>query len=594
MGYDLVVMGFSSASVIWRTFKKYRLHLGGLVLLGFAGALFEGVGINAAVPLLSFLVDGQSTPLDGISTTIRGLFAFAGITFSFRFLLGFIVALFLARAVALAVFGYLRGWIIADFLYHETSAMLRKLFAASWPFLLQQKLGVVHTTIIRDLQRTSNLLGSVSQAIQSFSGFLIYLLVALNISPTTTLCTLAGGGLLLVVVRPFLSRTRHAGETMSETEKQLSQFITEHTIGMKSLKTAGAESRAMRAGDRMLAALRFLQIRLAFIMSLSTSLFQPFTIIFVIVLFAVTYHLPGFNLISFAATLYLIQKIFTYLESGQSSLHVISELVPYAQQTISFKHELSVHKEEKQKGQKPFVFNKAITYEGVSLSYPGAGTVLHGIDMQIEAGKTVALIGPSGGGKTSTADLLMRLFEPAEGRILLDGVPAQDIELAQWRAQFAYVSQDIFLFNGTIEDNIRFYRDELTQGDIEEAARQANIYDFIMSLPEGFKTTTGDRGVMLSGGQRQRVALARALAGKPQVLVLDEATSALDHESESLIQSSIKNLHGRVTVLIIAHRLSTVENADRIVVLERGRILEQGSPQELRATPGSYFAKHSA
>ncbi len=587
-------MSLSTITIIWRTFKKYRLHMAVLVVLGFMGAILEGIGINAAVPLLSFLLDAQSTPLDGITHILREFFEMIGVPFTFRFLLGFIVVLFLGRAVALAIFGYLRGWIIADFLYHETGAIMRKLFAASWPFLLRQKLGVVHSTMVRDLQRTSTLLGSVSQAIQSFTGFCIYLLVALNISPIMTLFTLVGGGVLLVVVRPFLSRTRRAGEDMSSTEKHLSQFITEHTMGMKSLKASGQEVRAMGAGGRLLAMLRRLQIRLALVSSLSGSLFQPFTILFIIGLFAVTYQMPGFNLVSFAATLYLIQKIFTYLESGQSALHIISELVPYAQQTITFKHELSVNKEEKQPGQKPFEFERAIAFKDVSLAYQAGENTLSNLTFSVEAGKTTALIGPSGGGKTSIADLMLRLFEPTEGQITLDGVPAKDVSLSEWRNAFGYVSQDIFLFNGTIEDNIRFYRPELTQADIEEAARQANIYDFIMSLPDGFKTSTGDRGVMLSGGQRQRVVLARALVGKPKVLVLDEATSALDQESESLIQSSIKNLHGQVTVLIIAHRLSTVENADHIMVLERGRIVEQGSPAELRAKPDSYFAKHTA
>lgn len=585
---------FQNIKVLWHTFAKYRLHLSALVVLGFLGALLEGIGINTAVPLLSFLLGAESTPLGGITQIVRDLFTMLGVPFTFRFLLAFIVGLFLLRALALAVFGYVRGWISADFLYHETDTMMRRLFAASWPFILQQKLGVVHSTMVRDLQRTTALLTSLSQAIQSFTGFLMYLLVALNLSPITTLFTLVGGGTLLMFVRPFLSRTRQAGEDMAATEKQLSQFITEHTMGMKSLKASGAELRAMNASNRLISLLRQLQIRLALVLSISGSFFQPFTILFIIVLFAVTYQLPGFNLVSFAATLYLIQKIFTYLESGQSSLHTIAELVPYADQTVKFKQELSAHKEEKQPGDRPFMFEKNIEFNKVSLAYRGGEPVLNELRFAIAAGKTTALIGPSGGGKTSVADLLLRLFEPTDGHIVLDGVPAKDISLTKWRSAFGYVSQDIFLFNGTIEDNIRFYRPELSTTDIEEAARQANIYDFIMSLPDGFKTTTGDRGVMLSGGQRQRVVLARALAGRPKVLVLDEATSALDQESEQLIQTAIKNLHGRVTVFIIAHRLSTVENADCILVLERGRIVEQGSPQRLRANPASYFAKYSA
>ena len=579
-----------NAQILWRTFKKYRFHLGILVVLGFLSAILEGIGINAAIPLLSFLL-GDAPATDPISSAIRSVFEFFSVGFSFRTLLIFVVTLFMLRAVSTVVFGYIRGWITADFLYQETHEALRRTLFASWPYLLRQKLGVMQATLIRDVQRTSGLLAVLSQAIQSFTGFFIYLIVALNISPLMTLYTVLGGAVLLLVVRPFLSRTRGAGEAMAVTEKQITQFISEHIIGMKAVKAAGAEARAFVSGNTFLQSLRRLQIRMALLLSLSTSMFQPFTIIFVIVLFALTYQQPGFNLISFAATLYLIQKIFTYLESGQSSLHIISELIPYAQNLATFKDDLTAHAETERPGN-VFVFRDALRFEQVSFAYPESGAVLSSVSFDIKKGSTTALIGPSGGGKTSLADLLLRLFEPTEGQILLDNAAASTIGLSQWRESFGYVSQDVFLFNGTIEDNIRFYRDSLSEADIHEAARQANIYDYIMSLPEGFKTTTGDRGVMLSGGQRQRVVLARALAGRPEVLVLDEATSALDQESEALIQASIKNLHGKVTVFIIAHRLSTVENADSILVLEGGKLVEQGSPKELLATPTSYFARH--
>ena len=186
----------------------------------------------------------------------------------------------------------------------------------------------------------------------------------------------------------------------------------------------------------------------------------------------------------------------------------------------------------------------------------------------------------------------MRLFHPTEGTVYLDGLSADDIDVTEWRKHFGYVAQDVFLFNGTIEENIRFYRSELSLDDITEAAKQANIYDFIIGLPDGFQTFTGDNGVMLSGGQRQRIALARALAGHPALLILDEATSALDSSSEKLIQESIHALHGNVTVFIIAHRLSTIEHADRLLVLNHGKIIEEGTPSELLSRTGSYFSKH--
>ena len=582
----------NTLATLWQAFGRYRRHVVALVVFGFLGAILEGIGINAVIPLVSFFTGASSGPTDFITNAIQALFGFVNIPFSFRYLLGFILVLFILRAVSTVVFGYIRGWIGADFLGKESEDVLRRTFRASWPFLLKQKIGTMHNTMVRDIQCTGGLLGVVSQIIQSFSGFLMYLLVAVNISPIMTLYTIGGGAVLLFIVRPFLRRTRRIGERVAGVEKQFAQFLSEHIIGMKSIKTAGATRAALSDGAEHIRLLRALSIKQAFVRSVSTSLFQPFSIILVIALFFLTYNTPGFNIISFGATLYLIQKIFTYLESGQNALHSIGELSPYAQNIVNFKKMLSEHREQTEQGEKPFVFNDSLAFDHVSFAYAESRPVLTDVSFSIARGETIGLIGPSGAGKTSIADIILRLFRPAEGQLLLDGVPADKIGVEEWRQHIGYVAQDVFLFNDSIEDNIRFYRPELSHEDIVHATKQANIYDFIQGLPEGFDTMTGDRGVMLSGGQRQRIALARALASSPALLILDEATSALDSASEKLIQESIHALHGSVTVLIIAHRLSTIEHADRLLVLDHGKIIEEGTPQELLARPGSYFSKH--
>ncbi len=575
---------------LWRIFSRYRAHVVVLVLLGLVSAVLEGIGINAVIPLIAFFNGGVGATPDFITKTIQGLFTFLHLPFSFRYLLGFILGLFILRAASMALSGYIRGWIGADFLAKESDDILRRTLRASWPFLLKQKIGTLHNTLVRDIQCTGGLLGTVGQVIQSFSGFLMYLLVALNISPKITLFTLAGGMVLFFVVRPLLRRTRGIAEQTALAEKAFSQFLNERIVGMKSIKAAGAERPSIAEGGTHIGLLRVLSIRQAFVRSLSGSFFQPASLILVVVLFMLSYHSPGFSIISFAATLYLIQKIFTYLESGQTALHGASELVPYAQNIIAFKRQLDSHREVQGGGGKSFTFGDRLEFKKVSFAYDEKSKpVLTNLSFELKAGQMVGLIGPSGAGKTSIADLLLRLFKPTEGELLIDGTPAEEVSLESWRTQISYVPQDAFLFNSTIEDNIRFYNDALDAQDIAAAAEQANIHEFIKSLPDGYQTTVGDRGVMLSGGQRQRIVLARALASKPALLILDEATSALDHESERMIQEAITRLHHSVTVFIIAHRPSTVAEADTILVLDHGRVVEQGAPEELLKNLDSYF-----
>jgi ATP-binding cassette subfamily B protein len=226
----------------------------------------------------------------------------------------------------------------------------------------------------------------------------------------------------------------------------------------------------------------------------------------------------------------------------------------------------------------------------VRFAYPSRpdAVVLDGIDVALEPGEVVALVGPSGGGKSTVAALLSRFYDPDVGTLTLDGVDYRELDSDWLREQVGIVAQEPILFATTIAENIRYGRPDATDGEVEQAARAANAHDFVMEFPEGYATLVGERGVRLSGGQKQRVAIARALLKDPVVLVLDEATSALDAESEHLVQEALARLMKGRTTLVIAHRLSTVKEADRVLVLHGGKVVQEGSHAELVAADGLY------
>jgi len=234
--------------------------------------------------------------------------------------------------------------------------------------------------------------------------------------------------------------------------------------------------------------------------------------------------------------------------------------------------------------------NGNVSFKDINFSYePGSELVLKNINLEVKPAQIVAIVGPSGVGKTTLVNLIPRFFDPSSGQIEIDGININDVDLRSLRAQIGLVPQETFLFGGTIRENIAYGRPNAKIADIERVAKAAYAHNFIKSLPDGYETASGERGVKLSAGQRQRIAIARALLKDPRILILDEATSALDTESEHEVQDALDILMKGRTTFVIAHRLSTIQNADRILVLNEGRIIEDGSHKELLAKKQMYY-----
>ncbi|QED29752.1 ABC transporter ATP-binding protein [Microvenator marinus] len=239
-------------------------------------------------------------------------------------------------------------------------------------------------------------------------------------------------------------------------------------------------------------------------------------------------------------------------------------------------------------GLRPEAIHGEIEFQGVDFGYPNRENLLNGFDLKIPAGATLGVVGATGSGKTTLINLLLRFYDPRAGKILVDGTPIEELELDALRRAIGLVSQHVFLFHGTVEENIRYGSEDATLKEIEEVARQAEAMEFVEKLPLGLKTIVGERGETLSGGQRQRISIARALLKNPPILILDEATSAVDNETEAAIQRSLEKISKERTTLIVAHRLSTVRRADSIIVMEHGKITEHGTHEELVDLNGTY------
>lgn len=575
--------------ILYQGFKSYKLQIIALTVLSVIGAGMEGVGINALIPMFSFIT-GNDGGTDFISKAIKGLFAFINIDYKLKYLLVLICLLFIFKAIFLVICEYIRIKITADYEINTQNGLFKSFLRANWPYLLKQKLGHLETVLITNVQTSSNLLSYIGSFVLIFTSLAMYIAIAISISLKITILSLFLSAIVFLIYRPLMRIMRDISYKKEKISREISHHINENILGLKTVKIMSVGDKVAKIGRENFETIKKIQIRTNLMQTVAGSIMQPISIVFVIILFAFAYRSPDFNLAAFAAIIYLVKQIFSYMELLQKKILSFHSVIPYYKNVTNYQ-EQTLKNVEINDGQDQFMLNDSLRFNKVGFSYNDDRAILADINFVIKKGEMVGLIGPSGAGKTTIVDLALRLFVPGRGEILLDGKTVDKISLSEWRKKIGYVSQDIFLTNNTIGNNIKFYNDDLAEEDMIEAANMANIYDFIKTLPDKFNTVIGERGIELSAGQRQRIAIARVLARKPELLIFDEATSALDNESEIKIQQVIENLKGKITVFVIAHRLSTIINSDRLLVLENGKIVEQGKPAELLNDEKSYFYK---
>lgn len=580
----------NAARLMIQAFGKQTPQIILIIVLGFFASLLEGLGISAVIPIFSFFTGRGGTATDPITGAIMGIFQFLGVPYTFRLLLVFIGVLFVVRIVALFVVQNVTASIVFRYARDLRERILRSTFEARWPFLSNQKVGYLDQLLTTNTVNVAQFFGIITTLVMIFAKTIVYIVIVVNISLVVALSSLAAGAVLFFVLKPFLERTKTYSTEAEELNRKLAHFAGQHVVGMKTIKALSVEEPALDAVQKYIERVRSINLSMVRLRGFLEMGIQFAGLAFVSGVFAFMYKSGGFNLASFGVIVYAINQIFTQIQSAQVQIHGLSIALPYL--TYTQNYILGAEKErDTEKGRQLVPIKDEISFQQVSFSYPERKETLKDISFTIRRGDMVGIVGPSGAGKSTVADLLLRLVDPSGGTISIDGTDIKETNLTEWRKSIGYVTQDSFLLNDTIRNNITFYEDSFSETEIIEAAKRANIHDFLMGLPHGYDTVVGDRGVLISGGERQRIALARVLARKPVLLVLDEATSSLDAASKKAIEESILKLRGKTTVVVIAHSDPIVLSADSLVVLNHGSVAEVGPPDTLSPKTRALLAK---
>jgi ABC-type multidrug transport system fused ATPase/permease subunit len=585
---------------LFRYLKIYRHYLGRriylVLVLAAATAMTSAFGITLLLPLLKASQSGGADPAEmGTAEEIlHDLLTWMGIADSMGGILAFIAIVFVGKGLLAFTNGGYKSYLRSQ-LHRELKSQLFDAYTGmDFRHYISKSTGhfvnVINAQVGRFYGSFSSFVGFLTQILTVVS----YFGAALALTWKFSLLAIGIGAVILYLFQYLNSYVRTLSRKSSEEASTLNNLLVQSLQSLKYIVSTNQTKHLRSRATDSIWRLTGYSLRQGLAGSFTSSIKEPVSVLLItgiIALQAVVFQEPVAPI--FVALLLFhrgMQAVMTVQSRWQSTMDQIGGV-----EMVHEEFETILSRQEDREGKTLGPLSEGITFDSVHFAYNEEdGDVLHDINISVPANRTVALVGESGAGKSTLVDMMSLLLPPRTGEIRIDGVPHDEIDLASWRDQIGYVSQETVVFDDTVANNISLWR-----GDIEadpalrervmHAAERAHAHHFIQNLPNGYQTQVGDRGVRLSGGQQQRLFVARELFKQPNLLLLDEATSDLDTASEQHIQNSIDALQGEVTVVIIAHRLSTVKNADRVYVLDDGRVIEAGSYHELRSRENGQF-----